>query len=293
MQPDQLPILSQIARLEQMRESRLLVFAASHLESELLPRLYEECRNMGHVPRLDVLLHSRGGVINDARRIALLLRQFCDHLGFIVPYHCASSATLLTLAGDEIIAGDLALFSPIDPLMFGGAAGTEGAMSCQDIRRFGDVCMDWFGMPSDEARQEALSLMCDNIFPPTLTAFYRSTQEVQHIGEELLAFQLPRQDAAKRLRIVQHLMFGYHSHNYAITGAELQELGLRIRRQPEVEAAAWEISRVLQSRIGGAQRSSEDDPWWDALCASREGAWLRQHRPDGLSARWYAAALSA
>lgn len=286
MQPDELPILSQITRLEQLRESRILVLAASQLEIELLPQLYEHCRRIGHVPRLDVVLHSRGGVINDTRRIALLLRQFCDRLGFIVPYHCASSATLLALVGDEIIPGDLALFSPIDPLLLGGADGADTSISCQDIRRFGDLCMDWFGVPAEEARQQSLALLCNNIFPPTLTAFYRSTQEVQQVGEELLAYQLPQQDAAERRRIVEQLMFGYHSHNYALTPGELQQLGLRVKRHAEVETQAWEISRVLQSRVGGAQRSSLEDPWYDALIASRDSAWLRQHQADGLAGRW-------
>jgi hypothetical protein len=293
MQPDQLPILSRIARIEQLRESRLLVLAASHLEIELLPQVFEQCRAIGKVRRLDVLLHSRGGVVNDARRIALLLREFCDHLGFIVPFHCASSATLLALAGDEIVAGDLAMFSPIDPLMTGGADGANCAISCQDIRRFGDLCLDWFGVPAEEARQQALGLLCSNIFPPTLTAFYRSTQEVQQIGEELLAWQMPQEAPTERQRIVQHLMFGYHSHNYAITPAELRKLGLHIRRQTEVETQAWDISRVLQSRVGGAQRDALDDPWCDALIASRDGAWMRQHQPDGLAGRWHAAALAA
>lgn len=277
----------QIVRIERLRDSRVLVLAASHLDNELLPALYDACDEFGHAPRLDVVLHGRGGVVNAARRIALFLRARCERLAFIVPFHCESAATLLALCGDEVLAGELALFSPIDPQL-GGASG--GSYSSLDIKGFGAMAQDWFGVEGGSARAESLALLCNSIFPPSLTAFYRATQELAAIGEELLAFQLPDADPATRQAIVQHLMSAYHSHNYAIAPDELARLGLRVRPMRQEEALtqpAWHLSKLLQAGVGGGVRADAEDEWTDTLLATRATLRLRRRRPGGLAPVWH------
>ncbi|WP_374582939.1 hypothetical protein [Pseudoduganella sp.] len=278
--------LQALRALEQARGSRVLVLAASTLDIDLLPALYDQLRTIGKVERLDVVLHSRGGIVNGARRIALLLREFTRHLGVIVPHYCESSATLLAMAGDEIIAGDLAIFSPIDPHLHGDAGGDTSSISAQDIRLFGKMCASWFGADPDAAREQALALMCQNIFPPTLAAFYRTTLEMEQIGEELLRYQLPQLESEARRAIVRRLMQDYHSHNYAITGAELAALGLRVRRDAQAEALAWDIARTLHAGFGRGTAQSEEDEWDDMLLATRDSVNVRQRRPGGLHGRW-------
>jgi len=278
------PILPHhIRTLEARRESTVLVLAASHLDFELLPALYEHCRLLGQAERLDVVLQGRGGVVNAARRIALLLRGHARHLSFIVPFHCQSSATLLTLCADEIVAGELALFSPIDPQL-GGADGST--FSGLDIKQFGDMAASWFGLPLEQARSESLGLLCNSIFPPSLTAFYRSNLEIEQIGKELLASRGAGGGGSQDEHIVRQLMSAYHSHNYALTGNELAALGLPVRRDATVEDLAWTISTVLQDTVGGAQRASEDAPWIDALLATRHGVQLRRRHADALAPVW-------
>jgi hypothetical protein len=276
-------LLKNIGTLERMRGSTVLVLAASHLDFELLPALYEQCRALGRVERLDVVLHGRGGVVNAARRIALLLREHATHLAFIVPFHCQSSATLLTLCADEIVAGDLALFSPIDPLL-GGADGST--FSGLDIKLFGDMAASWFGIEQETARAESLALLCNSIFPPSLTAFYRTSLEIEQIAHELLAKRGGASDSAADGALVRQLMAGYHSHNYAITGAELAALGLPVKRDDMTEQLAWPISTLLQATVGGAQRASEDQPWHDALLATRSGVQLRRRHAAALAPEW-------
>jgi Serine dehydrogenase proteinase len=276
-------LLQHIGTLERMRRSTVLVLAASHLDFDLLPALYEECRRFGRAERLDVVLQGRGGVVNAARRIALLLRDHADHLAFIVPFHCQSSATLLTLCADEIVAGELALFSPIDPQL-GGADGSS--FSGLDVKQFGDMAASWFGLAQDAARAESLALLCNSIFPPSLTAFYRANLEIEQIAHELLASRRAASDRAADESLVRQLTAGYHSHNYAITGGELAALGLPARRDEMTEQLAWPISALLQATVGGAQRASEQAPWIDALLATRAGVRLRRRHAAALAPEW-------
>jgi len=277
-----------IEHIEGLRNSKVLILAASNLEQEILPTLFEELQKIGKVPRLDVIIHSRGGIVNAARRIALILRKFTEHLTFIVPYYCESSGTILTLSADEILAGDLAVFTPIDPHLHGGSSseGTESSMSCLDIKSFGEMCQEWFNVDEQEAKQQSLSLLCNSIFPPTLTAFYRTTLELQKIGEELISYQLPHLSEQKRSEIIAHLMFSYHSHNYAITHEEMKEIGINIIHDAQVEQLAWQISLFIQKTIGGGLRKTVEDPWYDMLIGSSHSISVRKNQIDGFLPSW-------
>jgi hypothetical protein len=265
-----------IMLIEKHRHSRVIILACSNLEMEILPTLYQTLLNIGKVERLDVVLHCKGGVVNATRRIALLLRQFCDHLCFIV-----------ALAGDEIIAGDIAIFTPIDPQLYGGDdKNGSSSMSYLDIKKFGEMSSNWFGIDAQDADLQSLPMLCNSIFPPSLTAFYRSSLELACIAEELLAFQLPEESNSSRQAIVEQLMSHYHSHHYALTPDDLKALGLKIKRDENIEPIAWRISQAIQGTVGGGLRQDMDSPWYDTLIASRDGVELRQHRSGGFMPVW-------
>jgi hypothetical protein len=278
-----------LEEIERRRNSRVLVFAASNLETELLPPLYDTLREIGPTERLDILFYCRGGAVTAARAIALLLHQFTGHLGFIVPDRCTSSGTIAALSAHEIVAAPAALFSPVDPLLQGPlSSGDEGpgAISAQDVRLFGEMSRDWFGLAEGEARVKALSLLCESVFPTTLTAFYRSTLEVEAVCLELLALHMAEGCEETKRRIVDRLLFGHHSHGFALMRADLADLGLPLRSDPPTEDAAWEVARVLRRSIGGAARATAADDWIDAAFATRTGLRQRRRSPDELGPIW-------
>lgn len=280
---------AQIEAIERRRGSRVLVFAASHLDTELLPALYDTLRAVAPTERLDVLLACRGGAVTAARAIALLLHQYAGRLAFIVPDRCTSAATILALAGHEIVAGPAALFSPVDPLLQGPLASGEeapGAISAQDVRLFGEMSREWFGLPEAEARLKALSVLCDNIFPTTLSAFYRSALEVEAVCLELLSLHMPESAAEAKAGIVERLLFGYHSHAFPLMRGDLAALGLPLIDDPATEDDAWEVARLLRDGVGGAARASADEDWTDALLATREGLRRRRRSPEGVGPAW-------
>lgn len=279
-----MPIRTCIRELETSRQSQVLVLACSHLEFDLLPTLYDALSGIGACQNLDVIFYSRGGVVNAARRVALLLREFSPKVRFLVPFYCESSGTITALCADEIIAGPLAIFSPVDPLLGNaGAGGGPLSLSSQDLRLFGEMSSSWFGLEPREANAGALSVLCENIFPSTLTSFYRATLEVQAICEQLLAFHLP--DEAARKAISEKLISGYHSHTYALTRDELKLLGLPVTTDTHIEAMMWPVAQKLHAVIGGGARASLEDHWFDALVATRHGV-LARRRHGELSGRW-------
>lgn len=278
-----------IEAIEARRASRVLVFAASHLEVDLLPELYDTLRSLGRPARLDVVFYCKGGVVNAARRIAQLLHEHTDHLAFIVPHRCESAGTITALAAREIIAGPVAIFSPVDPLLQASSPASGESplgISSEDVRLFGRMAKEWFGLEEGEAKRQAMSVMMENIFPTTLTSFYRSVLEARAICAELLALHMAQEAEAQRARIADQLLFGYHSHSYALTRDDLQALGLPIRRDAATEELAWEIARSLRSTLGGGVRRYVEDDWFDAALLTRDGARRRRRRPGGLEPTW-------
>ena len=283
-------IKAPIERIEARRKSRVLLLAASNLDLDLLPSLYDALREMGRSERLDVVFYCRGGVVNAARRIALLLHDFTDHLTLIVPDRCESSGTIVALGAHQIVAGPVAVFSPVDPLLQAGSA-TSGeaplAISAQDVRLFSEMAQQWFGIPGEEAPAAAMSVLCESIFPTTLTSFYRSCLETREICLELRALASPAAKASD-VEVVDRLIYGHHSHTFALTRRDLAALGLPVSGDPSTEDSAWEIARTIRGSIGAAARIDPDDGWVDAIVATREGARSRRREPSGLAPAWEA-----
>lgn len=281
-------IRSYLENIEKLRRSRVLVLAATSLDVELLPPLFDALRQIGRSERLDVVIYARGGLVVAARRIALLLHEFTGHLSFIVPDRCESSGMITILAAQEIIASSAAVFSPVDPLLQSSASEKEDAplgISAQDVRLFSAMAKDWFGLSDDDAKLRAMSVLCDNIFPTTLTSFYRSNLEVEFICRELLSLQ-ERTDEGQKALIIRQLLYEHHSHGFPLGPNDLQALGLPLRRHPVVEDLAWEIARELRGSVGGAMRETQQDDWTDVVLATRDGCQRRRRSPSSLRAYW-------
>jgi hypothetical protein len=273
--------------IEARRNSRVLLLAASNLEIELLPVLFDVIRGLGDQPRLDVLLYGSGGEPGAARRIGLLLQQSTARLGVIVPDRCRSAATMVTLAAHEIVAGPAAIFSPVDPLLqasSGDEAGGPQAISAEDIRRFGEMAQAWFGQNQPRADSIALEALTTAIFPPTLTAFYRTFLETEVICRELLTAHI--QDSDRIDAIVSQLMSGYHSHGFPLSREDLREAGLPVAGDAVVEELAWNAAILLGNSIGSGVRDNPDQDWLDACVATRDFCRVRVAGPRSLMPRW-------
>lgn len=284
-------LAERIADIEERRGSRVVVLAASHIDLDLLPMLYDTLAAMGDTSRLDILLWIKGGAVDGARRIGLLLADATEHLGAIVPDRCQSSGTIVALAAHEIVAGPCAIFSPVDPSLQGPIAddsGGPGAISTEDVRRFAEMAREWFGQEDEQARLSALAAMTAAIFPPTLTAFYRATREVETICRDLIGRRLGADPSCDADRIVSHLMHGYHSHSFPLAADDLADLGLPVVRDTRVEMAAWQIAEMLRTSVGGGLRDGEQDDWFDACIATREACHLRRTGPHRMMPRWEA-----
>ena len=64
---------------------------------------------------VDVFLHSPGGLAEAAERIVSLLSARFDSIRFVILHSAFSAATMLAMAGDQLVLDDTSALGPIDP----------------------------------------------------------------------------------------------------------------------------------------------------------------------------------
>ncbi len=82
--------------------------------------------------KLDVLLQSLGGLAEAVESIVAILRGKYKSLRFIVPSVAKSAATMLALAGDQVVGSTATELGPIDPQMPTGRGGYAPAQAILD-----------------------------------------------------------------------------------------------------------------------------------------------------------------
>jgi hypothetical protein len=256
--PDPTPELSKLRRL---RGNPMLVFVG--LVDHAMPeQAYELLQGSGRIARMDLVLSTNGGVASAARRLALLLREYTDHLTIIVPHRAWSAGTLLCLAADELLLGPMSELSPLDPRI-GAVRGESGnadqnrdgpaVVSAEDVRAFRDLAREWFGVDNPEYGTQILALLSQRVSPVSLGGFFRADRLIRQLADELLAFHM--EDEARRAVLVAKLVGGYHAHDHAITRRQARDLGLAVvAASAEEEALSWEL---LQQCRAAKQRSPD------------------------------------
>lgn len=182
-------------------------------------------------------------------------------------------------AAHQVIAGPVAIFSPVDPLLqaaTGGGGEAPSAIAAQDVRLFSEMTRDWFGAETDQAQGDALAILCGSIFPTTLTSFYRSCLETREVCLELRALAGNTAIEGQDAQLVDRLIYGRHSHAFALSRKDMVAMGLPVHPDMAVEDLAWEIAREILGAIGAGNRVNLEDSWIDIVFATREGVRKRE-----------------
>lgn len=72
-------------------------------------------RSIGETKIIELVIHSAGGLPENAKKIVSLIRANCEKFRVVVPDAAKSAATIIALASDRIIMSDTSELGPIDP----------------------------------------------------------------------------------------------------------------------------------------------------------------------------------
>jgi len=226
---------------------------------------------IGKVEKLNLILQSPGGYADDAYKIANLIHEFCEYLTVIIPLRAKSAATILSLAGDQILMSALSELGPCDPMIRVDASivtptslpikppaeeETEEGDRERKKRQINALTLRDFleaaGILQTDAQGQVRGYDCEKLLPfcekgvlnPWLLGdFERSFKQSYQFTKNLLTrymFKSVPDALDKASEIARKLTEGYYYHDYPISRREAQELGLTVN----------DMESDLQNQIG-------------------------------------------
>lgn len=246
-----------IERLEELRDSKVLVyFSYTPLDDSILVPLYQQLKEIGHTPKIDLILHSYGGAVDTPYKVVMLIREFCDEFAVIVPFVAKSAASMLALGADEVVMGPISELGPIDPLVK-HPVYKDVLLPVQAVWH----CLDFFQRSIiNSSNPEVASIIATPVLrklDPWLIGDYEKTIKAsRQYAETLLSRYMLKNSPEKVSIVTQALTEGYFSHGYPIGRREAKELGIKVT---EADGELWDIIWNLYLGYEKLFRDKEDE----------------------------------
>lgn len=205
-----------IARLERRRGSRVISLVHRqetlsflglpiyrYIDVEDSERVLREIRATPVDRPIDLVLHTPGGLVLAAEQIALALRSHGAPVTVMVPHYAMSGGTLLALAGQQIVMDPNAVLGPVDPQLGNGlpAASLLRLKEQKPAEAIADQTLIYIDLAEKAMRQ------------------------VRGFVAELLR---ARMEPGQADELATVLTDGRWTHDYPLTAAELNRLGLPV-----------------------------------------------------------------
>jgi len=263
--------LQLMRQIESLTGRKLIVYAADErkpppfnsIESEDVRGFSDLIKGLeGYA--LDILLNSPGGSAEATAHIVNFLRANFSDIRFIVPYMAMSAATLMCLAGNEIVMDDRSALGPIDPqIRIPNPHGSQVIYEWFPAQ----VIIDSYEKAREEIPKDARALP---IFLPWLTRFGPYIEICRNaiaLSRELATewlksymFAYDSRGRRKVNKIVDYLLDHkrHKSHGRRITISEAQRIGLKIsdmRYDSQLRDSIWQLWCAIQFLFDRSQKS--------------------------------------
>jgi len=213
---------------------------------------------------LDVLIHTFGGDPIASYRIAQVIRDFTNHVIFLVPEHAYSGGTLTCLSGDEIRLGAYAVLSPIDITL--GSGEVRDRVQLLNIDYFMEFVQDCRRQIERMLKKERVTagtkVDCELLVEMTkqvgalnVGRFFRERTLTGHYADRLLkdymlSGRLNREHLSQE--IIRKLLFEMPSHSFEMDYHICKEIGLPVEEMSEQES---DITKELITMLEALTRT--------------------------------------
>jgi len=257
-QGDRPEVIDSIRVIEQLRGSRVIAYYLhdqAMMSDGAMPTLFSQLRALGRQPRIDLFLHSRGGVTVTAWRIVQAVRSFCDRFGVLVPYRAHSAATHVAIGADEIVMGPFSELGPVDPsrshpLLPPGEDGKPVSISVQDLKHAMEFVKREAGTDglSGEGFATVIAALFQHVHPLAVGAIEQSYEAAKLITRKVLSTHMDAEAEKQEIdRIAKSLADDFKEHTYQIGVREAKELGLKAEEAADdLHDAMWTLLEYYQ-----------------------------------------------
>lgn len=263
----------QLKEISKLRGGRdVLVFAADLNQHDapisigypdLLP-ISDQIANLSG-QALDLILESPGGSGEAAEDIIRILRSRYDDLAVIVPGWAKSAATIMTMAGNEILMGTSSALGPIDAQItwqgkvFSADALLEGMEKIkQEVTTSGALNKAYIPILQGISPGELQSAENALDFAKKLVTGWLATFKFQNWETHATSGKpVTDEEKSKRAEEIASTLCHHRrwlTHGRSITMRDLQDMGLRITdysQSPELEEAIRRYYTLLEMTFAG------------------------------------------
>jgi len=191
------------------------------------------------IEKLYLLLNSLGGGVSSSFKIARIIRDSFKEITVFIPHIAASGGTLIALAGNKIVMGEMSHLSPIDvQAERNGKIYSVNAM----IRSFGNL-NELFKTTSEEDAPYPWKAMADRLDPVEFQEWIDASDLMETHTKEILTHENSSLKEESE-EIIDRLSSGYPTHAYSITVNEAKEiLGNSVVIHSGECPEVWEVMR--------------------------------------------------
>lgn len=223
-----------LAKIEKQRGSRVILLVhrqetmsllgfpvMRYIDIEDAEAVMRACELTDPEMPIDVVLHTPGGLVLASLQIARALRQHKGKVTVFVPHYAMSGGTLIALAADEIVMSPHAVLGPVDPQL-----GQFPAASLLKV-----------------VREKPVSEIDDQ----TLILADVAEKAVRQVRESVAELLTRSQKPERAAQLAELLSTGTWTHDFPITVAKAQELGLPVRS--DIPAAVLELMELYPQPV--------------------------------------------
>ena len=193
-------VITMIHRQE--RRSLFGMNVARHIDLEDAQTIIAAIKETPRDQPIDLILHTPGGLVLAAMQIARAVEAHPAKVTVYVPVYAMSGGTLIALAADEIVMGEFSVLGPIDPQILGFPAAS--IVHARDAK------------PPE------------HVFDLTFVLADVSEKALAQVKQGAVELLTPRMAQADAELLAEKLAGGRWTHDYALTAAEAEKLGLPI-----------------------------------------------------------------
>jgi len=261
--------LNLIKKLEQQRESRVLVYFTgdrrgleTRIATDVFPFILEHLERIGSVPKVDLFLYTPGGVGVAGTGLVALLREFCDKLEVVIPFKAQSAGTLIALGADTIVMSKMAQLSPVDPSVVSPynppAPGAQPGgitqllpVNVEEAIGYLNLAREEAGIKDDTAMASIFKELSSRVHPLALGNVYRARAQIKILATQLLERHMGAGNKDKVKDVVDKLTRELYSHDYIIGRKEAKEsLGLNIVDvDQDTDRTVWQLYKAYEALL--------------------------------------------
>ncbi|MBN2003921.1 MAG: hypothetical protein JXA21_11245 [Anaerolineae bacterium] len=207
----------------------------TQLSTEAQIILYEQLRILGKTDRIDLFLYTRGGEVDSVWPLVSIFREYArEKFSVLIPFRAHSAGTLICLGADQIVMGEAAELSPVDPTtgnqfnpLDEGEKRSRKGISVEDVTSYMELAKDdaKVGLQDSNHILEVFKRLSQEVHPLALGNVNRAHTQIRILADKLMRLHFVEEEEAVHIgRIVDQLTKGLYSHNHALNRKETQEL---------------------------------------------------------------------